>query len=134
MDLNAGIKLERALYYSSFSLEDRKEGMAAFVQKRDPVFNDKWDGSVGVEAKRGQRRTNSLHTLNWFSLDKDKFVEEHDSQHHLCIYLPFNLDQFKNSANEHIDFFCSLFRDHRLSSILGIRKKQAALKASQSIH
>ncbi|KAH8661503.1 ClpP/crotonase-like domain-containing protein [Tricladium varicosporioides] len=40
-DLDAGIKLERALYYSSFALQDRTEGMVAFVEKRKPVFKDK---------------------------------------------------------------------------------------------
>ncbi|KAF4624059.1 hypothetical protein G7Y89_g14115 [Cudoniella acicularis] len=40
-DLDAGIKLERALYYSSFALEDRTEGMVAFVEKRKPAFKDK---------------------------------------------------------------------------------------------
>jgi enoyl-CoA hydratase/carnithine racemase len=37
-DLGAGLKLERALYYSSFSLRDRTEGMAAFLEKRKPDF------------------------------------------------------------------------------------------------
>jgi enoyl-CoA hydratase/carnithine racemase len=40
-DLNAGLKLERELYYASFSLEDRTEGMKAFVEKRKPVFMDR---------------------------------------------------------------------------------------------
>lgn len=38
--LDAGLKLERSLYYSSFALEDRTEGMTAFVEKRKPVFKD----------------------------------------------------------------------------------------------
>ncbi|KAG9230507.1 enoyl-CoA hydratase [Amylocarpus encephaloides] len=38
--LDAGLKLERSLYYGSFALEDRTEGMAAFVEKRRPVFKD----------------------------------------------------------------------------------------------
>lgn len=37
-DLDTGLKLERALYYSSFSLRDRTEGMSAFLEKRKPVF------------------------------------------------------------------------------------------------
>ncbi|KAF2474851.1 enoyl-CoA hydratase [Lindgomyces ingoldianus] len=36
--LNAGLEIEKALYYSSFSLEDCKEGIAAFLQKRTPNF------------------------------------------------------------------------------------------------
>ncbi|KAJ4350105.1 uncharacterized protein N0V89_008726 [Didymosphaeria variabile] len=36
--LEAGLEIERALYYSSFSLEDCKEGIAAFLQKRPPGF------------------------------------------------------------------------------------------------
>ena len=39
--LEAGLMLERSLYYSSFALEDKTEGMAAFVEKRQPVFKDK---------------------------------------------------------------------------------------------
>jgi enoyl-CoA hydratase/carnithine racemase len=40
-DLDAGLKYEKALYYSSFALEDRTEGMAAFMEKRKPVFKNK---------------------------------------------------------------------------------------------
>lgn len=40
-DLDAGLKYERALYYSSLSLEDRSEGMAAFNEKRTPAFKNK---------------------------------------------------------------------------------------------
>jgi len=39
--LEAGLKLERSLYYSSFALEDKTEGMTAFSEKRQPVFRDK---------------------------------------------------------------------------------------------
>lgn len=37
-DLDTGIKLERALYYASFSLQDKVEGMTAFVEKREAVL------------------------------------------------------------------------------------------------
>lgn len=36
--LQEGIKFERRLFHSAFSLEDQKEGMAAFVEKRNPNF------------------------------------------------------------------------------------------------
>ncbi|KAH7132410.1 enoyl-CoA hydratase [Dendryphion nanum] len=39
--LNAGLEIESALYYSSFSLEDCKEGIAAFLEKRVPTFQHK---------------------------------------------------------------------------------------------
>ena len=36
--LSQGVKLERRLFHSLFALEDQKEGMAAFVEKRKPDF------------------------------------------------------------------------------------------------
>ncbi|HTK36098.1 MAG TPA: enoyl-CoA hydratase [Caulobacteraceae bacterium] len=36
--LGQGVALERRLFQSLFGLEDQKEGMAAFVEKRKPVF------------------------------------------------------------------------------------------------
>jgi enoyl-CoA hydratase len=33
-----GLRLERRLFYSTFALADRREGMAAFVEKRTPRF------------------------------------------------------------------------------------------------
>ena len=36
--LAQGVKLERRLFHSLFALEDQKEGMAAFVEKRKPEF------------------------------------------------------------------------------------------------
>ncbi len=36
--LSEGVKLERRLFHSMFALEDQKEGMAAFVEKRKPDF------------------------------------------------------------------------------------------------
>jgi enoyl-CoA hydratase len=36
--LSAGLEIESALYYSSFSLVDCREGIAAFLQKRAPSF------------------------------------------------------------------------------------------------
>ncbi|KAF1953846.1 enoyl-CoA hydratase [Byssothecium circinans] len=39
--LEAGLDIERALYYSSFSLADCEEGIAAFLQKRPACFQHK---------------------------------------------------------------------------------------------
>ena len=36
--LNEGLLFERRVFHSAFGLEDQKEGMAAFVEKRKPVF------------------------------------------------------------------------------------------------
>jgi enoyl-CoA hydratase len=36
--LTTGVALERRLFHSLFAFEDQKEGMAAFVEKRKPVF------------------------------------------------------------------------------------------------
>ncbi len=38
--LTQGVKTERNLFYSTFSLADRKEGMTAFAEKRKPDFKN----------------------------------------------------------------------------------------------
>ncbi len=38
--LAEGVRFERRLFQSSFATEDRKEGMAAFVEKRQPAFSN----------------------------------------------------------------------------------------------
>lgn len=38
MSLEQGLKFERRLFHSLFSTHDQKEGMSAFLNKRDPTF------------------------------------------------------------------------------------------------
>lgn len=39
--LSEGILFERRIFHSMFATEDQKEGMAAFIEKREPQFRDK---------------------------------------------------------------------------------------------
>src|SRR5260370_11435171 len=39
--LSEGVRFERRLFHSQFSLEDQKEGMAAFLEKRKPAFKNR---------------------------------------------------------------------------------------------
>jgi enoyl-CoA hydratase len=40
-NLAEGLLFERRVFHSTFALEDRTEGMAAFAEKRKPVFKDR---------------------------------------------------------------------------------------------
>jgi enoyl-CoA hydratase len=41
MPLAEGVRFERRLFHAAFALDDQKEGMAAFVAKRKPVFKNR---------------------------------------------------------------------------------------------
>lgn len=41
MSLKDGVMFERRVFHSTFALEDQKEGMSAFVEKRKPNFKDR---------------------------------------------------------------------------------------------
>ena len=36
--LSEGVRFERRMFHATFALDDQKEGMAAFVEKRKPAF------------------------------------------------------------------------------------------------
>jgi enoyl-CoA hydratase len=39
--LAEGVRFERRLFHSTFATEDQKEGMAAFIEKRKPVYKNR---------------------------------------------------------------------------------------------
>jgi enoyl-CoA hydratase len=39
--LSEGIRFERRLFHATFATADQKEGMAAFLDKRPPSFEDR---------------------------------------------------------------------------------------------
>jgi len=41
LDLETGLAYERQLFNSLFATEDQKEGMKAFIEKREPLFHGK---------------------------------------------------------------------------------------------
>jgi len=38
LSLAEGLRLERRIFHSLFALDDQKEGMGAFIEKRKPNF------------------------------------------------------------------------------------------------
>ena len=40
LPLTDGLKYEKKVFYSTFATVDRREGMTAFVDKRDPIWKD----------------------------------------------------------------------------------------------
>ena len=39
--LTEGVRFERRLFHATFATDDRKEGMAAFIEKRKPTFRNR---------------------------------------------------------------------------------------------
>ena len=39
--LENGIRFERRVFHAAFATDDQKEGMSAFVEKRDPQFTNR---------------------------------------------------------------------------------------------
>jgi enoyl-CoA hydratase len=39
--LDAGIRFERRVFHSVFAIDDQKEGMRAFIEKRSPAFTNR---------------------------------------------------------------------------------------------
>jgi enoyl-CoA hydratase len=39
--LSEGVRFERVMFQAAFGTEDQSEGMAAFVEKRKPVFKNR---------------------------------------------------------------------------------------------
>lgn len=40
LSLKEGLHFEKKVFYSTFALKDRSEGMSAFVEKRKPIWKN----------------------------------------------------------------------------------------------
>ena len=58
--LAEGLLFERRVFHSMFATEDQKEGMAAFVEKREPQFGDKEAKLLCISIESGYRQLQKM--------------------------------------------------------------------------
>ena len=58
--LAEGIRFERRIFHVLFATDDQKEGMAAFVEKRTPKFENRLTSSCRERPPRG--RAHEIHS------------------------------------------------------------------------
>ena len=66
--LAESVQFERRFFHALFAIQDQKEGMRAFLEKRKPVFRNRWHRSSNVVAPAASRlcmnRWVDIHTRN----------------------------------------------------------------------